>query len=183
MNLRKFGAIDIGTNAMRLLVCNVVENGEHAEFRKASLIRVPVRLGSEVFKNGFIGEENEERLLHAMKAFWHFMRASGVVAYKGCATSAMREAQNGQELADHILQKHRLAHRSDRRKKKRRRSSSKRISVSISEAINRIYTSMWAVEVPSLRFLSMKRCGNSSHSRSVRSVCWKEALKMVSGKS
>ena len=105
MKIRKFAAIDIGSNAIRLLIHNVIEEkGKKTQFRKSSLIRVPVRLGEDSFTVGEISEHNEERMLNAMKAFKLIMDVHGVEKYMACATSAFREANNGHEIVDRIYQ-------------------------------------------------------------------------------
>ncbi|MCK0188467.1 exopolyphosphatase [Arenibacter sp. F20364] len=105
MKVRKYAAIDIGSNAIRLLTHNVIEEeGKDTLFRKSALVRLPIRLGEDVFKNGIISKRNEERLLNAMKAFQLLMDVHGVEKYMACATSAMREADNGQMVIDNILE-------------------------------------------------------------------------------
>lgn len=106
MKIEKYGAIDIGSNAIRLLVANVIE-AENAEplFRKSALIRVPIRLGADVFKQKTISEANVTRMVDTMNAFKLLMNAHRVVAYRACATSAMREASNGEEIASLIKKK------------------------------------------------------------------------------
>ena len=104
LNIKKFAAIDIGSNAVRLLISNIVEfEGQPTQFKKSSLVRVPIRLGEDVFVKGEISKENQERMLDTMKAFRLLMKSHKVVKYKACATSAMREATNGKELAQTIL--------------------------------------------------------------------------------
>lgn len=106
MKLRKFAGIDIGSNAVRLLIHNVIEFPDReARFKKSDLVRVPVRLGQDVFTQGRISDHNVERMLDTMKAFYHLMKVHGVEKYMGCATSAMREADNGQEVAAMIREK------------------------------------------------------------------------------
>jgi exopolyphosphatase/guanosine-5'-triphosphate,3'-diphosphate pyrophosphatase len=103
LKIRKFAAIDIGSNAIRLLIQNVIEEkGKKTQFRKSSLIRVPVRLGEESFTVGEISEYNEERILNTMKAFKLIMDVNGVEKYMACATSAIREANNGYEIVERI---------------------------------------------------------------------------------
>jgi exopolyphosphatase/guanosine-5'-triphosphate,3'-diphosphate pyrophosphatase len=102
MNITRYAAIDIGSNAVRLLISNVMETETEVFYKKSSLIRVPVRLGIESFMHGSIGEETSDRLVESMKAFYHLMKANQVVHYKGCATSAMRDASNSQELIQRI---------------------------------------------------------------------------------
>ncbi len=106
LEIKKYGAIDIGSNAIRLLVANVIiEEGKEVQFRKSSLVRVPIRLGADVFVSEKISKENKDRMIDALEAFKLLMSVHGVERYKACATSAMREAKNGQKVADEILQK------------------------------------------------------------------------------
>lgn len=102
MNLLKFAAIDIGTNAMRLLLANVIEDGGETYFKKSSLIRMPIRLGEDVFDHGRIKKKRAINLIRIMKSFDLLMKANDVKRYRACATSAMREAKNGQKLIDLI---------------------------------------------------------------------------------
>lgn len=105
MKIRKLGAIDIGSNGVRLLISNVMEQkGRPPIFSKSSLVRVPIRLGADVFIDGQISEENALRLCDSMRAFDLLMRVNKVERYMACATSAMREASNGQEVADSIFE-------------------------------------------------------------------------------
>ena len=97
--IKKYAAIDIGSNAVRLLISNIIEQkGKPALFKKSSLVRVPIRLGADVFLNRQISKENEIRLIDTMNAFRLLMKAHKVSSYKACATSAMREADNGLEV-------------------------------------------------------------------------------------
>lgn len=106
ISLKKYAAIDIGSNAVRLLISNIVEQeGQPALFKKSSLVRVPIRLGTDVFLSNKISDENIERLVDTMKAFKLLMKSHKVVKYKACATSAMRESSNGKEVVDMVLQK------------------------------------------------------------------------------
>lgn len=106
MKIRKYGAIDIGSNAVRLLVSNVIESEDkEPQFKKSSLVRVPIRLGADVFVDGKISEENTERMIDAMKAFNLLIKVHGVEKFKACATSAMREAKNGEIVAKKIAKK------------------------------------------------------------------------------
>lgn len=105
MEILKFAAIDIGTNAIRLLFTNIIENGDQPIFKKSSITRVPVRLGTDVFTTGKIGDRNIEKLIHAMIAFKHLMSIQDVIKYRACATSAMREAKNGDEIVKIIKEK------------------------------------------------------------------------------
>jgi exopolyphosphatase/guanosine-5'-triphosphate,3'-diphosphate pyrophosphatase len=104
LKIKKYAAIDIGSNAVRLLISNIIEqDGESVIFKKNSLVRVPIRLGADVFLNGEISEYNQERMLDTMKAFSLLMKSHGVARYKACATSAMREANNSQPLSLKVL--------------------------------------------------------------------------------
>lgn len=104
LEIKKYGAIDIGSNAIRLLVANViVEEGKEPQFKKSSLVRVPIRLGADAFVSGIISENNTQRMIDAMEAFKLLMKVHNVERYKACATSAMREAKNGAEIAEKIL--------------------------------------------------------------------------------
>ena len=103
LNIKKYAAIDIGSNAVRLLISNIIEQkGKPTQFKKSSLVRVPIRLGSEVFINHLISKENEQRMVDTMTAFKLLMKSHKVTNYKACATSAMREAENGIEVAKRI---------------------------------------------------------------------------------
>jgi exopolyphosphatase/guanosine-5'-triphosphate,3'-diphosphate pyrophosphatase len=103
LKIEKYAAIDIGSNAVRLLISNIIEqDGESVVFKKNSLVRVPIRLGADVFLKGEISAYNQERMVDTMMAFSLLMKSHGVVRYKACATSAMREANNSQPLSDKI---------------------------------------------------------------------------------
>lgn len=99
----KFAAIDIGSNAVRLLISNVYDSISGPVFKKSSLIRLPIRLGEDVFVNGKISEKKEQRLTKAMSAFKNMIDIHEVISYRACATSAMREASNGKEIAERIF--------------------------------------------------------------------------------
>jgi len=102
MELLKFAAIDIGTNAMRLLFANVIEDEGETWFKKAALFRMPIRLGEDVFEYGKIKKKRARNLVRIMHAFNLLMKANDVVRYRACATSAMREAENGMKLIELI---------------------------------------------------------------------------------
>jgi len=101
--IKKYAAIDIGSNAMRLLITNIVEqDGKESQFNKNSLVRVPIRLGQDSFTVGEISEESIARMIDAMKAFRLLMKVHKVEKYLAFATSAMREANNAFEVVDII---------------------------------------------------------------------------------
>ena len=106
IKIKKYAAIDIGSNALRLLVANIIEEeGKETQFSKSSLVRVPIRLGQDAFTVGEISEENIERMCDAMKAFKLLMKVHKVEKYMAFATSAMREAYNGKEVVELIKKK------------------------------------------------------------------------------
>lgn len=106
IKIKKYAAIDIGSNAMRLLIANVIEEeNKPTQFNKSHLIRVPIRLGQDAFTVGEISEESAERMVKAMKAFKLLMDVYQVEKYAACATSAMREAYNGKDLVEEIAEK------------------------------------------------------------------------------
>lgn len=105
MQILKFGAIDIGSNAARLLIMNVIEDGDKVIYKKSSLIRAPIRLGFDVFKKQKIGKRRLDKLVHLMTAFSHLMQVHEVMVYRACATSAMRDAANGQQIVDFVKAK------------------------------------------------------------------------------
>ncbi len=106
IHIKKYAAIDIGSNAMRLLITNIVEQKDKpTQFNKSSLVRVPIRLGQDAFTVGEISQENIDRMLDAMKAFKLLMKVHKVEQYRACATSAMREAYNGKDIVELIKKK------------------------------------------------------------------------------
>lgn len=98
----RFASIDIGSNAVRLLLCNVIEDSHDTHFKKNELVRMPIRLGEDAFLNKKISEEKTHLLIDTMKAFKLLMKVFGAVDYRACATSAMREATNGNEIIERI---------------------------------------------------------------------------------
>lgn len=106
LTLKKYAAIDIGSNGVRLLISNVViQDNEEPLFRKSSLVRVPIRLGADTFLKGEISEENIQRMIDAMNSFKLIMSIHKVKKFKACATSAIREASNGKQIIEEIFQK------------------------------------------------------------------------------
>ena len=99
----KFGAIDIGTNAARLLIGEVCQEGDHSYIKKLSYTRLPLRLGGDVFENGEITPKKEIEFIKTMKAFKLIAEIFDVTSIRACATSAMREASNGAKVAKQIL--------------------------------------------------------------------------------
>ena len=104
LTIKKYAAIDIGSNAVRLLISNIIEQkGRPVQFKKNSLVRVPIRLGADVFIKNKISRENTQRIIDTMQAFKLLMKSHKVVKYKACATSAMRESTNGKQVVDLVL--------------------------------------------------------------------------------
>ena len=99
----KLAAIDIGSNAARLFITEITKNAQKkVSFNKISLVRVPLRLGFDVFETGKISPKKIRLLLETMKSFIHLINAFEITHYKACATSAMREAKNSKEITDLI---------------------------------------------------------------------------------
>lgn len=98
-------AIDIGSNAARLLICEVtVYKDGTIDYTKLNLLRVPLRLGFDVFDKGYISDEKKKELIETLKAYKLLMGIYKVEALKACATSAMRDATNGPEILKEIKQ-------------------------------------------------------------------------------
>ena len=102
MKSTTYAAIDIGSNAARLLVKSIKREGDKVKSTKEILLRVPLRLGFDVFKLGRISEKREKNMMRLMKVYNHLMKIYEVSAYRACATSAMRDAQNGLEIIKNI---------------------------------------------------------------------------------
>lgn len=95
-------AIDIGSNAARLLICEVIKKGATTEFNKLNLIRIPLRLGFDVFEKGYIGFRKKKMLLNTIDAFSALIKVYEVDHYIACATSAMRDASNSKDIIKEI---------------------------------------------------------------------------------
>ena len=103
LKIRKIAAIDIGSNAVRLLISTITEpKDKPVTFKKTSLVRVPIRLGQDVFTTGEVSIYNQKRMLKTMKAFKFLMECHEIEEYRACATSAMRDANNRNELVEVI---------------------------------------------------------------------------------
>jgi len=102
----KLAGIDIGSNAARLLIVDVQrKRGNNLVFNKVNLVRVPLRLGFDVFKTGIISDERREMLINTMMAFKNLMNAYSVEGVKACATSAMRDAGNSKYIIRDVKKK------------------------------------------------------------------------------
>lgn len=100
-----YAAIDIGSNAVRLLIKEIKEEQGKAHFSKVLMLRVPLRLGFDVFDIGNISEKKEKNMIRLMKAFRHLMKIYDVKHCRACATSAMRDAKNGMDIIKQIEKK------------------------------------------------------------------------------
>ena len=98
----RYAAIDTGSNAVRMLIADITENKGSVSFKKVTLIRVPLRLGDDAFLNQHISEKKATDLIKTMSAFKNLIDVYKVADYMACATSAMREAKNGQEVVRQI---------------------------------------------------------------------------------
>lgn len=98
----KFAAIDIGSNAIRFQVSTVLDNAPNLLFKKLEYIRFPLRLGHDVFSSGRISEKSIVKFIKLMRAFRLLIELYEVTDYMFCATSAMREAENGVELVTRV---------------------------------------------------------------------------------
>ncbi len=105
MKIKKFAAIDIGSNAMRVLISNVIETKEGVHFQKNALVRAPIRLGEDSFTLGEISKKSLKRMINAMKAFKLLMKVHGVSHYQAYATSALREANNSMDVVEQVKKK------------------------------------------------------------------------------
>lgn len=94
----RYAAIDIGSNAVRLLIADITQSDKGNSYKKNTLVRVPLRLGDDAFLDQKISPKKTEELLKTMVAFKNLMDVYHVSAYLACATSAMREAENGNEI-------------------------------------------------------------------------------------
>lgn len=100
----KLAAIDIGSNAIRLQVSSVLDKGANVLFKKLEYVRFPLRLGHDVFTAGRISQRSIDKFKKLMTAYKLLLELYEVDDYMFCATSAMREAENGQQLADEVEQ-------------------------------------------------------------------------------
>jgi exopolyphosphatase/guanosine-5'-triphosphate,3'-diphosphate pyrophosphatase len=105
MKIKRYAAIDVGSNAVRILITNVVSYKKKTVFLKNALVRVPIRLGQDAFTSGKISDKNIKRMIKSMKAFKLLMEVHGVKDYLAFATSALRDAENGPYLVEKALKK------------------------------------------------------------------------------
>lgn len=99
----RYAAIDIGSNAVRLLIADITQNGERINsFKKNTLVRVPLRLGDDAFLDQKLSDKKIDDLVKTMVAFRNLMDVYHVSEYLACATSAMREAKNGKQVIEKV---------------------------------------------------------------------------------
>jgi len=106
LKVKKYAAIDVGSNAIRLLIMNIIERkGEEPLFTKNAIIRAPIRLGSDSFVVGEISPKKKKRMIDSIKAFQLLMKVHNVDRYLAYATSALRDANNGLQVTAEIQKK------------------------------------------------------------------------------
>ncbi len=98
----KFAAVDIGSNAVRLLLARVIEESEEPLFKKEVLVRMPLRLGDDAFRTGAISDEKADRLLETMVGFRHLISAYAALDFAAYGTSALREAKNARQVVTRV---------------------------------------------------------------------------------
>jgi len=108
MKITKYAAIDVGSNAVRMLVANVILQNNKTFIQKNSLIRLPIRLGQDSFTKGFISESNIIKLIDAFKSFKLIMNIHNVKEYKVYGTSALRESKNKKQLVERVYNKSKI---------------------------------------------------------------------------
>ena len=103
MKIKKYAAIDIGSNAIRMLITNVISKNNNTYIQKNSLIRLPIRLGIDSFTKGYISESKIINLIDAFKSFKLIMKIHNICEYKVYATSALRESENKNEVVNRVF--------------------------------------------------------------------------------
>lgn len=103
MDLKLYGAIDIGTNAGRLLIGYIIQSGGFLKTRQVEMVRVPLRLGKDVFETGSISVKKLDQLIDSMTSFRLLMQVYGVQRFRTYATSAIREAKNNREIIQAVF--------------------------------------------------------------------------------
>ncbi len=98
----RYAAIDTGSNAVRLLIADIIQNDGKITYKKNTLVRVPLRLGDDAFLQQHISDRKADDLVKTMAAFKNLMDVYKVEDYMACATSAMREAKNGADIIKRI---------------------------------------------------------------------------------
>ncbi len=113
----RLAAIDIGSNAARLLISDAIVNEQgKPQFQKLNLVRVPLRLGFDVFEQKVISAEKEEMILKTIKSYKLLCDVYGVEYMKACATSAMRDAKNSPDIINKVKSRNRYFYRNYNRR-------------------------------------------------------------------
>lgn len=105
MDTKRFGAIDIGSNSVRLLITDVIDYKGKPYFKKNQLIRIPLKLGEDTFSTGFIGDQKKEKLMVLMQSLQGLISVNDVEVWRACATSAIGEAENATEVLNYVENK------------------------------------------------------------------------------
>lgn len=105
MNITRLAAIDIGANSVKLLISDILNYDKKVISKKLSYTRIPLRLGEDTFKYGYITQEKIDKLILLLQAFNSFKEINEAKSMRICATSALREASNGEEIVEQVFNK------------------------------------------------------------------------------
>lgn len=102
MDISRLGAIDIGSNSVKLLICDVINHKDRIVSKKVAHLRIPLQLGDDTFYLGYISDKKKDKLAHLIYNFKSFIEISGTEDFRICATSALREAQNRSDIVKFV---------------------------------------------------------------------------------
>ncbi|MDR2915008.1 MAG: hypothetical protein LBV74_09295 [Tannerella sp.] len=102
MDVNRLGAIDIGSNAVKLLICDVINHKDRIVSKKVAHLRIPLQLGDDTFYLGYISDKKKDKLAHLIYNFKSFIEISGTEDFRICATSALREARNRSDIIEFV---------------------------------------------------------------------------------
>jgi exopolyphosphatase/guanosine-5'-triphosphate,3'-diphosphate pyrophosphatase len=166
----KLAAIDIGSNACRLLIDDVVSDSHgNPDFSKVVLLRVPLRLGFDVFETGRISEQKVDMFLKTMKAYKLLLDVYDVKHLKACATSAMRDAANAPEIIERIKKEAGIDVRVITGQEEASYIYENHVAENLNNQ-NRIYILMWVAAALNLPFSATAGLSARNHSTSAPSV-------------